>query len=244
LKTSWLLILVVALSVCAFGQLTPEAVVEQNAKLQKSITDLTTNNTETDKFTAALAGEQAILTEAHHTDLLNQGEVIKKAWTDKGGIGESKAAYLGEVARHGAACPDSTEDAALQASCEKWKANLDIILGGLQKRIKGWTTSKDALLADLKAYDDAPAHIRYYQYAIQNLERARTRILEALGQINNDVAACRDAIKGSSDEDMVEKCGQMWDGNAIHPGFVNKGTGTNSFGQGANPTPNNQQPQN
>jgi hypothetical protein len=234
---------VVALSVCAFGQ-TSEAVIEQNAKLQKSITDLTSTNTQIDTFTAALTGEQTTLSEAHHTELIDRGNALVARWNEKNGIGETKAAYNTEVARHDAACPDSTEDAALEASCNKWKTNLDTIHDRLSTRIKAWTADKDGLYADMKAYDAAPANVRYYQFTLQNLERAKTRILGELGDINNEVGKCRDAIKGASDEFMVETCGQMWDGNAIHPGFVNKGTGTNSFGQGANPTPNNQQPQN
>jgi hypothetical protein len=241
MKKIGLALSIVLLASCAFGQSTPEAVVEQNAKLQTSITALTSTNTQIDQFTALLTGAQETLSEAHHTDLITRGNTLVTQWNGKDGIVETKKAYNAEVARHDAACPDSTEDAALQASCNKWKANLDIILGRVQARIKTWSASKDALYADMKDYDAAPAAAQNDQFTIQNLERAKTRILGDLGQINDDVLKCREAIKNSTKEDMVEKCGQMWDGNAIHPGLVNQGTGTKSYGTGANPTTNSQQ---
>jgi hypothetical protein len=236
-----LIIGMMLVSLGAFAQLTPEAVVEQNAKLQTSITNLASTNTQIDQFTALLTGANETLSEAHHTDLVTRGTTLVSQWNGKDGIAETKKAYNAEVARHDAACPPSTTDPALQASCNKWKANLDIILGRVQARIKTWSASKDALYADMKAYDAAPAAVQNDQFTIQNLERAKTRILGDLGQINDNVLKCRQAITNSTEEDMVEKCGQMWDGNAIHPGLVNQGTGTKSYGTGANPTTNQQQ---
>jgi|HubBroStandDraft_1064217.scaffolds.fasta_scaffold116390_2 hypothetical protein len=241
MKNIGLVLSVVLLSACAFAQLTPEAVVEQNAKLQTSITALTSTNTQIDQFTALLTGAQETMSEAHHTDLITRGTTLVTQWNGKDGIVAARIKYTAEVARHDAACPDSTEDPALQASCNKWKANLDIILGRVQARIKTWSASKDALYADMKDYDAAPAAVHNDQFTIQNLERAKARILGDLGQINDDVLKCRQAITNSTEEDMVEKCGQMWDGNAIHPGLVNQGTGTKTYGTGANPTTNQQQ---
>jgi hypothetical protein len=84
---------------------------------------------------------------------------------------------------------------------------------------------------------------RYNANVAQN-EANIVLLLNTLKQILRSNSDCQDAIKHSSDETMVEICRQMFDGNRVPSNTnTNRGTGTRSFGTGANPT-NEQEPHN
>jgi chromosome segregation ATPase len=68
-------------------------------------------------------------------------------------------------------------------------------------------------------------------------------LVSTLKQVLKSNDDCKKAIGSGTAENMSEVCGQLFDGNAIHDGKTNRGTGTNEFGRGGNPT-NEQEPHN
>jgi len=68
-------------------------------------------------------------------------------------------------------------------------------------------------------------------------------LISTLKQVLKSNDDCKRTIASGTDENMKEVCSQLFDGNAIHGGNTNKGTGTKEFGRGGNPT-NEQEPHN
>jgi chromosome segregation ATPase len=68
-------------------------------------------------------------------------------------------------------------------------------------------------------------------------------LVSTLKQILKSNDDCKKALASGTNENMKEVCGQLFDGNAVHDGKTNQGTGTRSFGTGSNPT-NEQEPHN
>lgn len=83
---------------------------------------------------------------------------------------------------------------------------------------------------------------RYNANVTQN-EANITLLLNTLKQVLKSNDDCKNALKSGTNENMSEICGQLFDGNAIHNGKTNQGTGTREFGRGANPT-NEREPHN
>jgi hypothetical protein len=71
-----------------------------------------------------------------------------------------------------------------------------------------------------------------------------TLLLSTLRQILQSNDNCKQAIASGSDENMAEVCRQLFDGNRVPTNTnTNQGTGTRMYGEGANPT-NEQNPHN
>lgn len=205
---------------------------DRMADLQRSMADLQSTNDQIATFTSDLNEAKANqgLVAARQTKLIQTGETLK---TEIRAIAGDRKAYEGEVAQHDGQCPQSTTDAGLAARCQAWWEQLEITRKDILAQTTQWTGRKDKLFGAIKAWDadtaEAARRVQYLQYSLDHLRLARDRIVAHLGQINQSILDCRKAITSGTEEDMVERCGQLWDGNALHPGLINKGTGSRLF---------------
>lgn len=118
---------------------------------------------------------------------------------------------------------------------------------GLNKRADDLNTEKEKLdeiqknlSSDILEYT---AWQKSYNANVTQNQANIALLVSTLKQVLKSNEDCKKAIAGGTDENMSEICGQLFDGNAIHDGKTNKGTGTREFGTGSNPT-NEQEPHN
>jgi len=219
MKRTILVLLFAALATSLFAQ-TAEIGLKRTADIKASIDTLTSTNDQIDQFTdgLALAQSSEAAVAARQTQLIATGEGLKTDFR----------AIHAEILQQRAACPDKTTDEALWARCQEWAKRLDA-------RTKEWTGRKNVLYADMKQWDAdtaAAAQVTFHwQYSLDNLKRSRDRILGDLEGLNKQVRDCRAAIVNGTDEEMVELCGQLFDGNMLHPALINQGTGSHTFGR-------------
>lgn len=88
------------------------------------------------------------------------------------------------------------------------------------------------LSSDLLEYT---AWQKSYNANMQQNEANITLLLNTYKQLQQQLDDCKAAIKNGTNENMAERCGAPFDGNTIHDGKTNRGTGTNEFGKGGNP---------
>ncbi len=238
MKRAMLVPMLLVLALPSFAQ-TPEAAIERMARMMESISSLKSTNEQIDTFTADLNAAKINQSDvaARQTALIATGEALQKDFKT---IDTDLKANNAEIVQQRAQCPDQTTNPTLYAQCKAWAKKLDDSHKEILGRLSRWTGRKNVLFADMQQWDKDTAAaeklVNYLQFSLGNLERSRERILKELGKVNQEVLDCRAAIANASQEEMVERCGQLFDGNALHPALVNQGTGSKIFGAGGNPT--------
>jgi chromosome segregation ATPase len=238
MKRTMFFLMLLAFALPSFAQ-TPETAIERMAAMMQSISNLKSTNEQIATFSADLDAAKINQSNvaARQTALIATGEALQKDFKT---IDTDLKANNAEIVQQRAQCPDQTTNPTLYAQCKAWAKKLDDSHKEILGRLIGWTGRKNVLFAGMQQWDKdtgaAEKLVNYLQFSLSNLERSKERILKELGKINQEVLDCRAAIANASEEEMAERCGQLFDGNALHPALINQGTGSNTFGTGGNPT--------